>query len=211
MAIYLNTYRPLASSAAGWRAAERHALPPYVDASIRREPDLQSRYPSISALCRGRFFAPRLHEGDTVVYMTVKGEYPGKQERHRRLVAVLDVLKRFESHADAARWYQGQNLPLPSNCMVPGNLPHPLSMAVSKHPCDDNGCGWDERYQRRAKQWGTFLACKVFFLDLTTPPPISDGLLMSVFGRIPPTRTPPAILARDYEALLQACGVNMLV
>jgi len=205
MAIYLNTYRPLASSKAGWRIIERHALPPYVDASIRREPDLQSLYPSISALCRGRFFAPRLYEGDTVVYMTVKEEYPGQQEPHRRLVTVLDVLKRFESHADAARWNRGQNLPLPSNCMTSGNLPLPLSMAVSKHPCNDDGCEWDEGYQRRATRWGTLLACKVLFLELTAPPPISDDLLMSVFGRIPPTRTPSAILSTEYETLLQAC------
>jgi hypothetical protein len=44
--------------------------PPFIDASCRREPDLESRYPSITALCREGHFAPHLHEGDVVAYMT---------------------------------------------------------------------------------------------------------------------------------------------
>lgn len=59
---YLVTYRPLAYSVAGRKAAEAHGIPPFVDGSIRREPDLESAYPSISCLCRTARFAPRLRE-----------------------------------------------------------------------------------------------------------------------------------------------------
>jgi hypothetical protein len=33
------------------------------------------------------------------------------------------VVKRFEAHEDAARWYKTRGLPLPSNCVVSGNSP----------------------------------------------------------------------------------------
>jgi len=59
----------------GRRAIEAFALPPFIDSSCRREPDLESRSPSISALCRRTKFAPRLYPTDRVVYITTKGRY----------------------------------------------------------------------------------------------------------------------------------------
>ena len=49
---YLNSYAPLVSTAAGRKAWELHELPPFIDGSIRREPDLEHEFPSISCLCR---------------------------------------------------------------------------------------------------------------------------------------------------------------
>src|SRR4051794_3898321 len=103
--LFLNTFRPLVCSAYGRSASKLLKIPPYVDASIRREPDLQHKWPSISCLCRGERFAPRLRVGDHVAYLTVKGRY-GDSERHRRLVAVLEVVKLFDSHGQAAAWYR---------------------------------------------------------------------------------------------------------
>ena len=71
--LYINTYQPLACNAAGRAASEKFGIPPFVDGSIRGEPDLEHQFPSITCLCRGRNFAPRLREGDRVVYLTKKG------------------------------------------------------------------------------------------------------------------------------------------
>ena len=57
--VYVVSYRPLAGTPQGRRAVQRYGLAPYIDASCRREPDLEAKWPTISALCRGRNFAPR--------------------------------------------------------------------------------------------------------------------------------------------------------
>src|SRR2546423_15125523 len=74
---YINTYHPLCENSSGKAAARRFDHPPFVDASCRREPDFESLRPSITALCRGEKFAPRLKVGDVVIYLTVRGRYPG--------------------------------------------------------------------------------------------------------------------------------------
>lgn len=90
--LYLTTYHPLVVTAAGRRASDKHNLPPFVDGAIRREPDLEHEWPSITCLCRGEQFAPRLRVGDHVVYMTVKRRY-GMQRRHWRLPQVASANK----------------------------------------------------------------------------------------------------------------------
>src|SRR4051812_12314442 len=97
---YLAKYHPLNSTLAGQRAAAQFSIPPYVDGSCRREPDLECEFPAITALCRGELFAPYLKEGDEVIYITTKNFY-GESFRHWRIVARLRILKRFESHAIA--------------------------------------------------------------------------------------------------------------
>jgi len=54
MTSFLATYRPISASWRGRNAVTRYGIPPYVDASCRREPDFESPLPSISALCRVR-------------------------------------------------------------------------------------------------------------------------------------------------------------
>lgn len=154
---FLCSYRPLAKSALGRRAVNQFGLPPFVDASCRREPDFESKFPSISALCRSAHFAPRLHIGDKVIYITRKAHYFNAAEGHWRLVAILKILASFESHAVAADWYRAERLPLPSNCMVPGNPPLALEM-TDRHYNDLRR--WDASYRLRAKTWGVFHACE---------------------------------------------------
>src|SRR6266446_771339 len=113
---FLATYRPLVKSLAGREAIRRHALSPFIDGSCRREPDFESRFPSITAACRGRNFAPRLQIGDRIAYLTVRGKYLSDHESGWRLVAVLKVIQRFPSHVTAASWYAGNKQALPSNC-----------------------------------------------------------------------------------------------
>jgi hypothetical protein len=125
--LFLVTYKPLVYTRFGCRASEAHGLSPFVDGSIRREPDLEHDLPAISCLCRAGKFAPRLAVGDEVVYLTAKGSYGEVGKRHWRLTAHLRVLRLFDAHAEAARWYEGQGLSLPNNCVVPGNRAVPLA------------------------------------------------------------------------------------
>ena len=113
---YLCTFHPLVENVAGREAIRGHGLPPFIDGSCRREPDLQASAPSISALCRRRNFVPRLFAGDRVAYVSVKGTYAGNTGWP--LVALLTVEERFESHKKAADWYVERGLALPSNCML---------------------------------------------------------------------------------------------
>ncbi len=206
---YLNSFKPICHFKQGRAAVRQFNLPPCIDASCRREPDFQSRMPSISALCRGKMFAPRLQEGDRVIYMTVKGSYESEASRHWRLVAILQVIHRFESHKEAAAWYVDSGLPLPSNCMVDENLHLPYEMTGGTSPkrfgnvtnLDGLVRKWDLLYRVRARKCGVFLACRADFLELERPPMLTDEVMLNIFGRIPPTLTPPPITRQQHEAL----------
>jgi hypothetical protein len=197
---YLSTYRPLIHNQVGKEACRRFGHPPFVDSSCRREPDLESEYPSITAICHGRMFAPRLQVGDRVIYMTIKGS-AARGLRH--IVTALEVVRRFECHADAAAWYRSKGLKPPSNCVVSGNPP--LGLAHTDHGGSKHGnvtC-WDAIYQRRASRYGVFLVCKPLRrIDLHNPPAITDADLINIFGRVPATRTPPDVKETEFAALL---------
>lgn len=207
MTIFLNSYRPLIRYPEGQQAITTFNLPSYLDYSCRREPDILSKYPSISALCRASKFAPRLHEGDIAVYITCKGIYQSIKPAHWRLVAILEVLKRFESHADAALWYTNQGLTLPRNCMVKGNPPLAIEMTAPITVLVADLRRWDLDYQLRARKCGVFLACKPQFLELYNPPIITEEIMYAVFNRIPGTQNPPAISEDEFEKLKRLCSI----
>lgn len=190
MSIYLAKFRPLNSTSAGEHASRRLGIPPYVDGSCRREPDLELKCPSISALCRGALFVPNLRIGDQVIYMTAKGEY-GEGFRHWRLVARLRLTRQFENHAVAGQWYRAYSGRLPSNCMIPENPPLPLD-----HTYDDGGSGcvagcrsgagrledWDARYWERARRWPMFFACECIWKELVRPAILRDQDALRILG-----------------------------
>lgn len=200
MSAYLVTYRPLCRTRAGREACTLFEIPPFVDGSCRREPDLQSEFPSISALCRAGQLAPRLNVGDTVAYVTKLGRY-GEGIHHWRLTALLEVSERFDSHGEAAAWYRERGLSIPANCVVPSNPPLPLRLTdafltpelrratLGRSPRDVVRV-WDKAYQRRAAQWGSFRVCTTHFLELHEPPRIDRIDWMEWFGGVPPTRAP---------------------
>ncbi len=198
--IYLASYWPLVKTRAGRQAALKFGLPPFVNGMSRREPDFEHAWPAISASSRGRNFAPRLREGDTVVYITTKGLYGERPERHWRLVAVLEVARRFETHAAAARWYRAEGLPLPSNCVARGNPPVPLPFTMDHGKLADT---WDATCIHRAAEVGTLLACRPRYLRLRRPPPLFEEDFLRLFGRVPNTRTPPEITSRALDELLR--------
>lgn len=120
--IRVASFNPLCYSKTGILGCNT-GLKPFIDASCRREPDLENEYPSISAICRKGKFAPHLDKGNIIVYITNKGRYLADDDASYKLVAILEVIEKCENHQIGANWYQNRNLSLPSNCFVPDNLP----------------------------------------------------------------------------------------
>lgn len=197
------SFRPLCATARGRAAVQEHGLPPFIDGSCRREPDLEIKWPSISGLCRAGKFAPRLQVGYRVAFVTTRGCFGTGKALCWRLVALLRVMQRFMTHEDAASWYAGQGLRLPSNCMVPGNEPVPLER--TKGPPRDLRCSdrqrsperivqlWDARYRSRAQEWPVMLACEKHMVELFDPPRIEKEDWVRWIGRVPGTQNPPEI------------------
>jgi hypothetical protein len=205
---YLVKFRPLASTSFGRQAACRFGLPLFIDGSCRREPDLQSRYPSICSICRGGLFAPHLQAGDTIVYLTVRRHF-GTPRKHRRLAAILKVVKRCESHSDAARWYRARSLPLPSNCIVRGNPPERLAHTMGAPAACACGArtlaAWDSRYRQRARDWPVFLICRGW-TEVRSPPIVDDRTARKILRsskrvqqRLPLTLAPEEL--REFKTL----------
>lgn len=234
--LYLNSFHPLVKSRAGVSASEKFNIPPFVDGSIRREPDFEHATPVITCLCRGRMFTPRLQPGDVVAYITVKGKYLMRQ-RHQRMVCVLIVERLFDSHKQAAEWFKKLDLPLPNNLMVPGNKANPLSKShrgqkqqsgCAKPICGTGGCGsgcgsipdgtcgstvhsnWDTGYRLRAKKYGRVVACSILYKNVQSSAPIiTDEILFEVFGKIPATRNPGRLDLRLLPKLMSQLGIRI--
>ena len=198
--IYLCSYWPLCKTSSGRKAVVKYGLPPFVNGLSRREPDFEHPHPAITASSRGRNFAPRLRPGDTVVYTTTKGRWGEVRFPHWRLVAVLEVAERFETHADAAVWYRAQGLRLPSNCVVDSNPPLPVPLTLHHGRLHDDA--WDAVCIERAAAVGTVLACTPRLLDLHDPTVVTQDDLLAIFGTVPNTRTPPEITDAALDRLL---------
>lgn len=205
---YMNSFDPLVCTSAGRAAADRHKIPPYVDGSIRREPDFEHPFPAITCLCRTDRFAPRLRVGDVVAYRTNKGRY-GSSKPHRRLIAVLRVTHLLDSHQEGAEWYRERNLPLPNNCMVRGNEAKPFDQSHQRRR--KTGCAsnaqlhrdWDLAYHLRARSFPRFVVCEALFVDLfPNAPALDDDLLIRVFGCIPGSRNPGRRTMDELHALM---------
>lgn len=215
---FLSKYNPLVMYERGALAVSTYGIPPYVDSSCRREPDLEHAFPSITTISNGTVFAPKLRVGDVVVFITAKGQYQRLPKEHWRLTAVLKVVERFETHEAAAEWYREKGLPLPGNCMVDGNPPQPLDHTSGVFADEDgkervagSTDEWDAGYRRRSLESGVFLVCKPLYVNLRTPQMILEEDLRGIFpnGRMPIARNPSALLRDTVDRLLQACRVKI--
>jgi hypothetical protein len=146
-----------------------------------------------------------------VAYITNQGLYGGKAGW--ALVALLNIVKRFESHAAAAEWYRTSGFAVPSNCIVPGNPPQLYHLTNQKPPdvvaervdteADPERAVqlWDGTYAKRAKECGVFLACEANFLELWHPPVLRHSDFHAIFGRVPGTQNPPHITPDQFRTL----------
>jgi hypothetical protein len=163
-------------------------------------------------------FAPRLNETDRVAYVTKQGRYDSRLPLHWRLTALLVVIKRLETHAEAARWFDTQKLPLPRNCVVPGNRPlaldhtdgelsSDLRQQAGRMPSEQIIDSWDRGYKFRALKWGVLLVCKPLFRELHNPPVIMRDDWVMWNGHVPVTRTPPRISEDLWSKLRQKAEI----
>lgn len=189
---FLNSYHPLCETQEGRDIATRHGIPPFVDFSIRREPDFQNPFPSVTGLCRCNKLVGPAESGDFIAYITVKSAGP------RRLVALLQVLHKFPHHAAAAEWYRSKGLDLPSNCIVPRNEALPLELAARPGNFTTYE-EWVSAYRWRARMYPSFLICRaVGGPELSDPPLITDNF----FGRaFPNKRSPRALTETEFNKL----------
>ncbi|MCK8825534.1 hypothetical protein [Fuchsiella alkaliacetigena] len=194
MSIYLVTYRPLCYDSKGRQAIELYNQKKFVDHSNRREPELESEYPSISSLCRADKFAPRLKEDDRVIYLTVKGKHLSINEPHWCLVAILRVIKKCKNHEEGAEWYRSKGLEIPSNCIVDGN-------EALDNKFTALSCSTDETYRERANDYPAYLICEPEYLELSLPPAIFRDDLVEIFGSVPSTENPSTIERSQFEKL----------
>jgi len=209
MAILLASYRPLIQTSAGRHAVKTSVLEPFLDGSCRREPDFNSPFPSITGLCRAAKLAPRLACGDEVIYITAKSTFGTSTPSHRYFVAHLEVVRRFQSHADAADWYTEQKFAIPTNCMTHDSKPLPYAETGGRWSRRKPRLSeqvrlklWDDGYRDRARTHPVFLACKTRCLELQAPVRIEDVDLLKIFGRVPGTQNPPEITRSKANALL---------
>jgi hypothetical protein len=210
---YINSYAPLAITRAGRYASEAYGIPPFVDGSIRREPDFEHPFPAITCLCRGKNFAPRLCVGDIVAYVTKTGEFR-EPFRHQRLAAILRVIKVLDSHASAATWYRQELLSLPNNLMIVGNSAFPLSQ--SHRICGTCGgrkrthAEWDAEYRRRAREFGTVVVCEPLYCDLSWNARVIEGEQFKMaLGEVPATRNPGARTLNEFRRLVKMIGIRI--
>lgn len=210
---YLNTYTPLVATPHGRQAALAKGLSPFIDGSIRREPDLEHPLPAISCLCRGGRFAPRLVAGDVVGYMTKKDQY-GHHKRHRRLAAILRVRLVFPEHEEAAKWYRIRTKQLPSNCMVPNNPPKRIDESHRSHRCATLTDGllrqvWDREYLKRVRLHPTIAICDRLYVNVSwTAPMVEDALLIEAFGKVPSTQNPGRLTDTNFRRFIDLIGLD---
>lgn len=208
MAIRLNSYRPLCINEAGREAIVKYDLPPFIDSSCRRDPDLENKYPSTTAVCRGENFVPRVSVDDIVVYMTRTGDYGIYADGYRVMTAVLRIIQIYASHEEAAEWYRAHQVPLPSNCMVPGNPPFPWDHTARVNSKGFNDVAeWDAFYLARTQRIPVFVRMEKLFCDIYHPPVLPNEILKEIFGKIPHTQTPPEITEEQYHKLLASLNI----
>lgn len=210
MTNYLVSFRPLAVSSGGRMALKEFALPPFIDGSCRREPDFESIYPSISALCRKGKFAPKLKIGDEMIYITIKSNFGTRELSHYKLVAHLRVIHCSPTHQEAAVWYQERLLQAPSNCMTTDSKPKPYEQTSGqngklwrKYSTQTRLQFWDGIYRKRSKEHGTFIHCEAKLLNLHNPNRLFVEDFEAVFGRMPGTQNPPKITDSQLLELIQ--------
>ena len=70
---------------------------------------------------------------------------------------------------------------------------------------DEGLDGWDEQYKKRAEDNPEVAICKIWngINDLSKPRSINDKDLMTIFGRIPGTQTPPAFKEDEWGKFLK--------
>jgi hypothetical protein len=223
--IKLNSYRPLCMSEFGKLAVSEYSLSPFIDASCRREPDLENEFPSITSLCRGPKFGPTLKKDDIVVYISVKGPW------ERRLISILRVIEVRENHLSGSSFYKERGVKIPSNCMIEGNGPSDFfktagpkqfskksdfKKIMKLDPARREKIGiqivkqWDSEYLERSKKWSKFVITETIYKNVENPPILTDEMMIEIMGRVPNTRTANNLSFDSLEKIGEIAGIEIV-
>jgi hypothetical protein len=205
MAVFLNSFTPLAVNKFGRAAAALYNIPPYIDGSCRREPDFENLKPAITQLCRPNKLVTRLSNSDLIIYITKLGRY-GSNQAHWKFVGILEVIDIVPDHNSALTYYLNNKITVSQNIMCSNTSPFQLDM--THRICGFNYIGlsssniiskWNAGYNYRANKYRTVAITEVWNnkLFLNSPPLINHQMMKSIFGRIPGTQNPPKL--SDFE------------
>lgn len=98
------------------------------------------------------------------------------------------------------QWYEENNYILPKNCIVDGNPPLSLDKTTVK---DQSTIDERERgYNYRAKKYPQFNICKKLYLNLETPPIITEEKMKEIFdNKIPVIQNYKILNENQYREL----------
>ena len=215
MAIFLNSFTPLATNKFGRLVSGKYKIPLFIDGSCRREPDFENPNPAITQLCRPGKLVTRLNKGDIIIYITKIGKYGTKIEGWR-LISILEVVEIKQSHKEACDYYLKKGIPVSQNIICSKTKPFPLDKT---HKINDNVRvysdeneiirRWNAGYEIRARRYPEVAITKIWnnVLFLNTPPNIDRNTMTYIFGRIPGTQTPPEITNNEWKKFRQKMNI----
>lgn len=207
MAVFLNSFTPLAVNKIGRASATKYNLPLYIDGSCRREPDFENLKPAITQLCRPTKLVTRLSYNDLIIYITKLGSY-GTNQAHWKLISILEVIDIVPDHNSAFSFYTKNKIPVSQNIICNSTSPFPLDYTHginenNKNNTNDNVVirKWNAAYIYRAKQYPEVAITQVWnnILHLDNPPIINHQMMKSIFGRIPGTQNPPELNDIEWQ------------
>ena len=148
--------------------------------------------------------------------------------RRHWLAAILLIEASFDTHEAAATgWYEARRLELPRNLIVDGNGPLRFGLTCGFYT-DANGDrirpdisigrteelvveAWDQLYRERQGRAPHVHVCRRLFVDLQSPPELSDEAAMRIFPkrRFPVTQTPAKVDEPIIDALVTELGIQL--
>jgi len=207
MAIFLNSFTPLATNKTGRASANKYNLPLFIDGSCRREPDFENTNPAITQLCRPTKLVTRLSKKDLVIYITKLSRY-GTKQAHWKLISILEIIDIVPDHNSALTYYTNNKIPVSQNIICNSTTPYPLDYTHGINENNKNNTDankvirrWNAGYIYRAKQYPEVAITKVWnnVLYLNNPPKINHQMMNDIFGRIPGTQNPPKITNDEWD------------
>lgn len=207
MAVFLNSFIPLAYNKFGRASAVNNNLPLFIDGSCRREPDFQNPLPAITQLCRPKKLVTRLNVGDLVIYITKLGNY-GNPPAHWNFIGILEVVDFAQNHNQAEAYYLTNNIPVSQNIICNSTVPFPLNMTHGLSGFPHRNLSpqkvinlWNNGYIGRANNHPKAAITCVLenTLNLNNPPVITHAMMNNIFGRVPGTQNPPQLSNMEWD------------
>lgn len=207
MAVFINSFTPLAFNKFGRASSSMYNLPLYIDGSCRREPDFENSKPAITQLCRPNKLVTRLKNKDLIIYITKLDRY-GTKQAHWKLISILEVNSIVPDHNSALSFYIKNKIPVSQNIICNRTSPFPLEYT---HGINENNKKktdaikvikkWNAGYIYRAKHYPEVAISQVWndILHLDNPPIINHQMMKPIFGRIPGTQNPPKLSDMEWQ------------